>query len=150
MPGAGGKGVAGTGGPNELGAALAVAAGRGESPDELRQVERVCAALPGPCYIAQAGAMPGRATRAVRLIVQGAPPEGIPALLERLRWPGEPAQAARVLDAVAGAVKTVAVSLDVRRASAWNCSAGEVVPHRPRRLDRLRRLGWKSWAGAYG
>jgi len=143
VPGSGKKPIIGPGGPGELGAALAQAAGWRGSAIEPQQVERVYEALPEPCFIAQAGVMPGRGQRAVRLIVQGVKPEGVPPLLEWLQWPGEPAQAAAVLMSVAGWIRTVAVSLDV--------SAHGVAPrlglelYRPVEWYRTDRAGWAAF-----
>ena len=141
--GSGKKPIIGSGGPGELGAALAQAAGWKGSAVEPQQVERIYEALPRKCFIAQAGVMPGRAQRAVRLIVQGVKPEEVPPLLEWLQWPGEPAQAAAVLMSVAGRIRTVAVSLDV--------SARGVAPrlglelYRPVEWYRTDRAGWAAF-----
>ena len=100
--------------PAGLTAALAAAAGwDGYDAEVLGQVERVFAALPGRGRVFQAGALPARSPRALRLVVAGVARDGIPGLLERLAWPGPPAAAAGVLAAVDGLADDVFVSLDV-------------------------------------
>ena len=100
--------------PAGLTAALAAAAGwDGYGAEVLGSVERVFAALPEQGRVFQAGALPGRATRALRIVVAGLPRDAIPALLERLAWPGPPAAAAGVLASVDGLADEVFVSLDV-------------------------------------
>lgn len=96
--------------------------------------------------------MPERPLRAVRLIVQGVEIAGVPALLEHLQWPGAPAQAAQVLDAMAGLIETAAVSLDVtERGLAPRLGLELFRPiewfHTDRAgwavyIDRLEELGW--------
>ena len=55
---------------------------------ELRQVERVYEALSRRNLVFQAGVMPGRPQRALRLVVHRIDTTEISRLLERLRWPG--------------------------------------------------------------
>ena len=100
--------------PAGLTAALAAAAGwDGYGAEVLGQVERVFAALPGKGCVFQAGAMPARSRRALRIVVAGLARDEIPALLERLAWPGPTAAAAGVLAAVDDVADEVFVSLDV-------------------------------------
>lgn len=100
--------------PAGLTAALAAAAGwDGYGAEVFDQVERVFAALPDEGCVFQAGAMPARSPRAVRIVVAGLARDEIPALLERLAWPGTPAAAAGVLAAVDDIADEVFVSLDV-------------------------------------
>ena len=67
---------------------LANACGWSADPAEQREVERVFDALPSGARINQAGAMPDRAGRAIRLVAQGIDETEAPAFLARLRWPG--------------------------------------------------------------
>lgn len=94
--------------PGDVLASLCAAAGWQSAPDELRQVERVCDALPDAALVAQAGAMPGRAPRAVRLVIHRIDPDALPGLLLRLGWRGS----------VETAVSVIADTTDVTQRSA--------------------------------
>ena len=76
--------------PADTLAALWAAAAWGADAAELRRVQRVYDALPGASYVVQAGVLPGRRPRAVRLVVHRIDTAELPGLLERLRWPGSP------------------------------------------------------------
>ena len=97
-----------------LTAALAAAAGwDGYDAEVLGQAERVFAALPEPGCVYQAGALPARSPKAIRIVVAGLARDGIPALLDRLAWPGSTAAAADVLASPGDLARDVFVSLDV-------------------------------------
>ena len=128
--------------PADTVAALRAAAGWRADAAELRQVERVCEALSGAGYVAQAGVMPGRRPRAVRLVVHHIDAAGLPGLLERLRWPGSADAAMSVIGETSDLTRPGAVlSLDV--------SAGGVSPRlglelfRPVEWFRIDRAGWR-------
>ncbi len=57
---------------------------------ELLQVQRLYEALPGESYVVQAGVLPGRHQRAIRLVVHRVDTAELPGLLKRLRWSGSP------------------------------------------------------------
>ena len=72
-------------------AAAGIAAAVGWEPDEgeRRAVERAFEALPAGGEVAHIGALPGRAPRAVRLLVQRLEREEVPDFLERVQWSGD-------------------------------------------------------------
>ena len=108
------QGFPGHGDPAGLTAALAAVAGwDGCDAEVLGQVERIFAALPEEGCVHQAGALPARSPKAVRIVAAGLARDGIPALLERLAWPGPTAAAADVLALAGGLADEVFVSLDV-------------------------------------
>ena len=82
--------------------------------EELRgAVERIYAALPERGYVFHAGALPARSPRAFRILLKGVAKAEVPALLERVEWPGPTDEAADVLASMDALVDYVAVSLDV-------------------------------------
>ena len=97
----------------DIARALAHASGWAADVAERRAVQRAIDALPPGARIAQAGAMPDRAARAIRLVVHGIDAVAAPALLARLRWPGPIDSATGVLAAVRGVSARVALSFDV-------------------------------------
>ena len=99
--------------PAGLLAALAVTVGWNGHEDMLGAVERIYAALPERGYVFQAGALPARSPRAFRIVVAGVGKEEVPALLERVEWPGPVGEAADVLASMDGLDFRVVVSLDV-------------------------------------
>lgn len=102
------------GDPEPLAAALWAVAGKVPDADVLRQMQRVYRALPPTGAVSQAGIMPGRDQRAVRLIIQTPSVEDAVAFLERIRWPGAPADAAAVCASMAALTKpSAALSVDV-------------------------------------
>ena len=128
--------------PADTVAALWAAAGWRADDAELREVERVCEALSGASYVAQAGVMPGRRPRAVRLVVHRVDAAELPGLLERLRWPGSPDAAISVMAQTSDLTRPGAVlSLDV--------AGGGVSPRlglelfRPVEWFRIDRAGWR-------
>ena len=76
---------------------LANACGWSADPAAQREVERAFDALPSGARINQAGAMPDRAGRAIRLVAEGIDETEAPALLARLRWPGPVAAVSDIL-----------------------------------------------------
>ena len=76
-------------------------------------VDRIVAALPETALVFQAGAMPGRSPQAFRILLWGVTQPEVPALLERLQWPGSAAAAAAVLAAVEDLIAYLAVGLEV-------------------------------------
>ena len=99
--------------PAALLAALAVTVGWNGHEEMLGAVERILAALPERGYVFHAGALPARSPRALRILLKGIAKEEVPALLERVEWPGPTAAAADVLASMDDLVAYVAVSLDV-------------------------------------
>ena len=100
--------------PEALLAALAAVAGWSNGREALLpEVERIFSALPEAACVFQAGVLPARSPRAVRLVVAGVAKEEAPALLERLRWPGPTAAAADALAVLDDPAVSVAVSVDV-------------------------------------
>ena len=100
--------------PAALLAALAAAAGWcGGHLEVLPAVERVVTAVPDPGFLFQAGALPARSPKVFRLVIAGVPKAEVPALLERLQWPGPTGAAAEVIAAMDDLLAYVFVSLDV-------------------------------------
>ena len=129
------------GDPADTVAAIWAAAGLRADPAELREVERVCEALPDAALVVQAGVLPGRQQRAVRLVVHRIDASELPGLLDRLRWPGPAATALSVTAATNDLTSSGAVlSLDV--------SANGVSPRlglelfRPVQRFSIDRTGW--------
>lgn len=80
---------------------------------EQREVERAVDAVPRGARIAQAGAMPDRAGRAIRLLVRDIEPGAAPDFLARLRWPGRMALATGILTDLLAVSARFALSFDV-------------------------------------
>ena len=99
--------------PASLAAKLASAVGWTEDADEERAVERAFAALPPGGRVGQIGAMPGRALRAIRLIVDGVETKAVPDCLGRLGWPGPADKAVAVLADMGDVTPQFRLSLDV-------------------------------------
>ena len=139
--------------PADVVAALWNVAGWPADARELREVERVYEALSGRELLFQAGVMPGRAQRAMRLVVHRIDPRELPALIERLRWPGP-------VDAVMSAIERTSDLTGPGAALSLDVSAHGISPRlglelfrsagRPRMdrtgwwplIDRLRDCGW--------
>ena len=129
------------GDPERLAAALWAVSGRTPDADVLREMLQVYRALPAKGGVSQAGIMPGRDQRAVRLIIQTLSAEEAAALLERIRWPGSLEEAAYVCESMAGLTRPgVVLSVDV--------TAQGVSPrlglefYRPVEWHDLDRAGW--------
>lgn len=128
--------------PADTVAALWAAAGLRADAAELRQVERAYELLANTGLIVQAGVLPGRPRRAVRLVVHRIEPAGLPGLLERLRWPGSVDAVLSVTAATDGMTSLGAVlSLDI--------SASGISPRlglelfRPVQRFSIDRTGWR-------
>ena len=129
--------------PARLLAALAATAGWRGAGKLLRSVERIVAALPEPCFVFQAGALPARSPRAVRMVVGGLVKNEVPALLERLGWPGPTAAAADVLAGVDDVAARAAVSLDAT-ARGPGARLGLELYRLPHWCD-VDRVGWRPF-----
>ena len=82
--------------------------------EELQEVKRVYKALPDGGFVAQAGMLPGRPQRAVRLVVHGVDSLDVPSLLEQLCWPGSVAAVMSAIEETGGLTQSsLALSLDV-------------------------------------
>ncbi len=130
------------GDPADAVAALWAAAGLRADPAELRQVERVFEVFSDAGLVVQAGVLPGRPQRAVRLVVHRIETAELPGLLDRLRWPGSADMALSVTAATHDLTSPGAVlSLDV--------SARGVSPRlglelfRPGQRFPVDRTGWQ-------
>ena len=130
------------GNPAELLAALAAAVGWSGHEGVLRHVERIVEALPETGYIFQAGALPARSPKAFRILVKGVGKEEIPALLERLEWPGPVAAATDVLARLDDLVAYVAVSMDVTARGGGLGPRLGLELYRPLKWHAVDRRGW--------
>ena len=120
--------------PAGLLAALAVAVGWDGHEEMQGTVERIFASLPEGGHVFQAGALPGRSPKAFRILLGGVAAERVPALLERVQWPGPADEAGAVLASMEGLFDLVAVSLDV--------TARGPGPRLGLELYRLGMVGW--------
>ena len=128
--------------PADAVAALWAAAGVRADPAELRQVERVYEVFSDAALVAQAGILPGRSPRAVRLVVHRVDTAGLAGLLDRLRWPGSAATALSVTAATSDLTLPGAVlSLDVS-ASGVSPRLGLELFRRVQRFP-IDRTGWQ-------
>jgi hypothetical protein len=125
-----------------LGAVLA-AAGWERDVVPMSQIEQVWTALGQKGVVKQAGAMPGRQERAVRLIVHGFAIEDISEVLGRLKWQGDQALAVSVLSEFAGLVAPSA-SLSIDISSGGMSSRLGLELFRPTGQYRIDRAGWCS------
>ena len=91
---------------------FATAAGWTEDPRECRAVERVFDALPLGAKLINAGALPGRALRGIRLVVSIRLAE-ISGFLARLKWPGNMPAVSAILADVSDVCASFALSFDV-------------------------------------
>ena len=98
---------------HDIARTLANACGWSADPAAQRAVERAFDALPSGARINQAGAMPDRAGRAIRLVAQGIDETEVPALLARLRWPGPVAAVSDILAGLHAVSSKVALSFDI-------------------------------------
>ena len=129
--------------PARLLAALAAIVGWSGHEAVLRTVERIFAALPEAGYVFQAGALPGRSPKAFRIVFKGVAREEVPALLERLEWPGPTAAAAAALAAVDDLLSYVAVSMDATARGPGPRLGLEL--YRPMKWFAVDRTGWNPF-----
>ena len=138
--------------PSDLVVALSAAAGRSVETSELTSARQLLAALPESSFVAQAGAMPGRDYRAIRLIVQRLGVDELFELLETLKWPGSRRPIRSGLCSTRDVASSFALSLDIGRqgvmsrlglelfrAVEWHAIDG--AGWKPF-IDRLEELGW--------
>ena len=122
--------------------ALAAAVGWNGHEEMLGTVERIYAALPEGGHVFQAGAFPARSPKAFRIVVAGVGIEEVPALLERVEWPGPTDEAAEVLASMGGLVDHVAVSIDARAGGTGPRLGLEL--YRPRNWSIADHTGWRA------
>ena len=127
--------------PDSAVSALWAVAGWKPDAGERGQVQRIYEALPPDGCISQAGVMPGRAERALRLIVSTQSGADAVGVLRRIRWPGSFAEAAAVSESLAELTRPgVALSVD---ATAQGISSRLGLEfHRPVEWHQLDRSGW--------
>ena len=96
-------------------ATAGIAAAVAWEPDEgeRRAVEQVFDALPAGSEVAHIGALPGRAPRAVRLLVQRLERADIPGFLKRVQWPGDSGGVVSVLSDLGDIYRRFRLSMDV-------------------------------------
>ena len=147
--------------PHSLADTLAATVGWPQDPREHRQVERVFAALPPGAGFMQAGAMPGRALRAIRLVVGGVEEEEVPGFLRRLCYPGPIRPVEASLARLRDVCSSLVLSIDVTRRGLLPRLGLELYVARgdwtaARRSDwlpliaRLEELSWCCPAKAHG
>ena len=123
-------------------AALWAAAALCADRAELQQVERVYEVLSDAGLVAQAGVLPGRPRRAVRLVVHRIDPSELPGLLDRLRWPGS-ADTVRSVTVATGDLTApgAVLSLDVSARGISRRLGLELF--RPVPQSPIDRAGWR-------
>ncbi|MCY4632336.1 MAG: hypothetical protein OXE75_15860 [bacterium] len=127
--------------PERLAAALWAVAGW--TPDEaiLRQMQRVYRRMAPPARVSQAGILPGRPQRAIRLILRAESGEGAVELLERLDWAGSLADVATAYDSLSELTRPgVSLSVDVTTQGVSRRLGLELF--RPTAWHELDRTGW--------
>ena len=142
--------------PRSVFAGLCAAAGWPFDREELRQIERVYESLPDAALVAQAGVLPGRPQRAVRLVIHRIDPCALADFLERLDWPGSTETALSVIaDATDVTQPNAVLSIDVSAAGVAPRLGMELYPapaadgqeqtnrnNWPPIIDRLEQRGW--------
>ena len=129
------------GAPERLADALWAVAGW--TPDEgiLRQVQRMYRAMAPHARVSQAGILPGRPQRAIRLILRVESGEDAVAVLERLEWAGSLADVAAVYDSLSELMSPgLGLSVDVTPEGASRRLGLEFG--RPTAWHELDRTGW--------
>ena len=135
--------------PAALVAALRSAAGWKPDAAETHHVERVCASVANSgMELNDAGVLPGRATRVIRLVAQGTDRAKVAGALEQVQWPGEPSLPTSILSDFAGlASPTFGLDFDVTSEGVLPRLGLEffrnVESRRRDELFRLDRAGWK-------
>ena len=128
--------------PTALVAALESAAGWERGVADIRRVDRVRAAVADAGIVAQAGVMPGRNLRAIRLIIQGVGNANVAGMLKRLQWSGDPSLAVSALSDLTGLVKPqTGLSIDVTSQGVSPRLGLELF--RPIEWHQTDRAGWK-------
>ena len=137
----------------DIASTLTRASGWSADLAERREVERAFDALPPGARVAQAGAMPDRTGRAIRLVARDIDADAVPDFLARLRWPGRIASASAVLTDLLEVGPRFALSFDMTarawvRASGWRSTrAGAATGRKPSVATGNRAWpGW--WRGA--
>ena len=131
---------------------LAGVAGWDRDPDECRVLANAVASIPPQAELMQAGAMPGREPRLLRMTVVFARAGQIPGFLTGLGWPGALAEVDRVLNRMADAAPSVfAVSLGVG-ARAVDARIGlEIYRNRGgETLGTWTNTTWEDWRPLVG
>ena len=128
---------------SDVARALADASGWKADGAEQREVERAIDALPRGARIAQAGAMPDRPGRAIRLLVRGVDASAAPDLLARLRWPGRIAPASAILTDLLEVGSRFALSFDVTARGVGPRLGLEVHAGRGANWQETRRSDWQ-------
>ncbi|MCY4513937.1 MAG: hypothetical protein OXC69_02180 [Candidatus Tectomicrobia bacterium] len=132
--------------PRIFATTLASAVGWDHDEDEMQAVERVYAALPPGSQVGQIGAMPGRALRAIRLIVDGVEEEEVRDFLGRLGWPGQTGQVVSALDEMGDVAPVFRLSLDVSADGLSPRLGLEYYPAGERRgFDHWLTTGRSAW-----
>ena len=109
--------------PTALTAALIEVAGWHDDADELRMMKRIfdlLAKIKSSAHISQAGVLPSRTPRALRVVIKNLSAENIPDFLARLKWCGSLQLVEKTLRDINDSVEQFAVSLDI--------TAGEITP----------------------
>ena len=109
------------GGPGIVADAIAGAVGWRSDEGERQAMERAFEALPSGGEVGYVGALPGRRTRAVRVIARGIWEPDVPAFLQRLAWPGPVDRVVEVLADLRDVSPHFRVAFDV--------TARGVAPH---------------------
>ena len=129
--------------PAALVAALESVAGWEPGTVDRCRLERVWAAAEGSGLVMQAGVMPERAPRAIRLIIQGVDSADIAGVLERLHWGGDPRLVASALSDLEGLVRP-RTGLSVDLTSQGVSARLGLELFRPVELHRTDPAGWQS------
>ncbi len=122
---------------------LASASGWTADLAERREVERAFDALPRGARIAQAGAMPDRPGRAIRLLVRGIDEAAAPDFLARLRWPGGIDAASAILTDLLEVGSRFALSFDVTARGVGPRLGLEVYAGRGANWQETGRSDWR-------
>ena len=129
------------GAPERLADTLWAVAARVPDEDILRQMKRMYRALAPHARVSQAGILPGRPQRAIRLILRAESGEDAVDVLERLEWAGSLADVAAVYDSLSELTRPgLALSVDVTPEGVSRRLGLEF--HRPAAWHELDRPGW--------
>lgn len=128
---------------SDIARALADASGWTADLAEQREVERAFDALPRGARIAQAGAMPDRPGRAIRLLVRDIDETAAPDFLARLRWPGRIASASAILTDLLEVFSRFALSFDATARGVGPRLGLEVYAGRGANWQETKRSDWQ-------